>query len=202
MYGHTWASQYGATAAGVAAETWAATLSGLTGEQLAEGLRACRLEGADFPPSAPRFRAMCFGVPKLERVKLELTKPDTASRFTRAVWLRIDGHAYRTAETGRQQAQILRAAYDLVHEDVMRGIPLPDAPVAALDLKPPPAPKITPGVAQAHMAEISTILKPTAAERAELARREDERRQAQEIHRALARRGNEQGAGDDGEDWP
>ena len=61
---------------GAAADTWAAALAGLTGAQIAEGLRACVAEGEEFPPNAPRFRAMCLGIPSLARVRLEFSAPD------------------------------------------------------------------------------------------------------------------------------
>jgi len=197
LYGNTWASQFGVEAKGIAAQTWASALVGVTSEQLAVGLNACVVEGREFPPNAPRFRAMCFGVPKFERVQLELRKPDTASRFTRAVWLHVDGHRYRAADTARGQEAILRAAYDLVHEAVMRGEPLPDEPVAALEMKAPPAPKITPGLAESKLAEIRRILEPTAEERAAEEKREQERQEAVRIARELAQRSNEPAPDDD-----
>ena len=192
LYGNTWASQYGVEAKGLAAETWATALSGLSGEQLAEGLRTCVVEGREFPPGAPRFRAMCLGVPTFDRVQLELRKPDTASRFSRAVWMYLDTYAYRTADTARAAERLLRAAYELAHESVMRGEPLPENPIGALAKPAPRAPKITPGVAEQNLAECKRILEPTAAERAEAAERERKAEEARAIAAELARRGNEQ----------
>jgi len=190
MYGHTWASQYGDQAAGSVAETWGAALAGLTPQHLADGLRACVAEGREYPPGAPRFRAMCLGVPTFERVLLDLRKPDTASRFARAVWMHVDAYAYRSAEA-RAGERMLRAAYGLAHDAVMRGEPLPEEPVGRLDVKPPRPPKITPGVAESKLAECRAILEPTAEERAAEQKRQQEREEALRIARELAQRGNE-----------
>lgn len=38
---------------------WAYALDGLTGEQIASGLRAMVQQGGTFPPSAPEFRSLC-----------------------------------------------------------------------------------------------------------------------------------------------
>lgn len=205
MYGHTWASQYGAAASGSAAETWGAALAGLSAQQLADGLRACVSSGDEFPPTAPRFRALCFGIPTFDRVLIELRKPDTASRFARAVWINVDAYGYRAADV-RAAERMLRAAYDMARDSVMRGEPLPEAPVAALDLKPPPQPKITPGVADRQLAEIRRILEPTAEERAEEERRLAEEEEFARIRKDLAQRGNESaadaaGAGEEDPSW-
>lgn len=198
MYGNTWASQFGVAATGVAAQTWGAALAGLGPDQLAEGLRACVAEGREFPPNAPRFRAMCFGIPTLERVQLDLRKPDTASRFARAVWMHVDGYAYRSAD-GRGQDRQLRAAYDVVHAAVMAGQPLPEAPIANLEAPKPRAPIVTPGTAERAMEGIRQILAPTAEERAAEARRATELEQREEIRRQHA----DHDAGDDEEgSWP
>ncbi|QWF19280.1 hypothetical protein [Lysobacter capsici] len=190
MYGNTWASQYGTAASGSAAETWGAALAGLTPAQLADGLRACVAEGREFPPNAPRFRSLCFGVPSLDRVLLEVRKPDTASQFTRVVYQHVDGYTLRHASEDRVE-QLITRAYNLVRETVMKGEPLPPAPIAALDLKPPPAPKYTPGVAEARLAEIRRILEPTAEERAEAAEKERQAEENRRIAAELANRTNE-----------
>lgn len=137
MYGHSWASQYGTQPEGPAADTWAAALAGLTGPQIAEGLRACVTEGEEFPPNAPRFRAMCLGIPTLARVRLEISHADAEScAFTRAVWRFIDGYAYRQA-SARDADRMLRDAYELAREETMRGVPLP-GPSEAVTHDPQP----------------------------------------------------------------
>lgn len=64
MFGHRWTATFGesATSNGAlteVAKTWGAGLRGLTGEDIAAGLRSCAASGEDWPPSLPQFRAMC-----------------------------------------------------------------------------------------------------------------------------------------------
>ncbi len=123
MFGHTWASAYGDAPTGTTAETWASCLAGVTNAQIADGLRACLAEGAEFPPSAPRFRGMCLGIPSLALVRLELRGGDH-SQFTRAVWANIDGYRFRQSSADAAD-RMLRDAYELTREQVMRGHALP-----------------------------------------------------------------------------
>lgn len=125
MYGHAWASQNGDQATGITAETWASCLAGVTPTQIADGLRACLAEGAEFPPSAPRFRGMCLGIPSLAMVRLEIRGGEHGP-FTRAVWGNLDGYRFRQSSTDLAD-RLLRDAYDLTREQVMRGQPLPEA---------------------------------------------------------------------------
>jgi hypothetical protein len=137
MFGHPWVSQYGAAPDGVAGETWAAALSGITPVQIAEGLRATLATGAEWPPSAPRFRAMCLGIPDFGTVRREMQSKDTKrSRFTILVWQHIDAVRFHSMSADKAD-NLLREAYKRAHELVMRGHALPDETVADL---PPPAP--------------------------------------------------------------
>ena len=123
MYGHTWASAYGDAPNGTTAETWASTLAGVSNQQIADGLRACVAEGGEFPPSAPRFRAMCLGIPSLALVRLDIRSGEH-SQFTRAVWANLDGYRFRQSSADAAD-RMLREAYDLTREQVMRGEALP-----------------------------------------------------------------------------
>ena len=177
-YGHAWTSTHGITPhedhgpLTVHGDTWAKALAGIDGQQLAAGLRACIAEGAEFPPSAPRFRAMCLGIPSLARVRLEmLGSPDERSPFTRFTWGLIDIHRYR--QSGADQAdRILRDAYDLASEERMRGAPLPPDPVAAItdDSRRPHVPA-SPEVAKAAIDACREMLNP--ARSPALAQREE-----------------------------
>ena len=66
LYGHKFSAAFGERAANPdgsltdVAHTWAGGLRGITGEQLATGLRQCIESGAEWPPSLPEFRAMCL----------------------------------------------------------------------------------------------------------------------------------------------
>lgn len=137
LYGHRWVSQYGVAFDGIAADTWASALSGITPQQIADGLRACVSEGDEWPPAAPRFRAMCVGIPSYATVKLESTRPaEERSRFTRLVWLKVDGYAHRHASV-RDADRMLKDAYDIACEEVMHGAELPEQPVALIEQAKP-----------------------------------------------------------------
>ncbi len=66
LYGHKFSAAFGESAANPdgslteVAHTWAGGLRGITGAQLAVGLRQCILSGTEWPPSLPEFRAMCL----------------------------------------------------------------------------------------------------------------------------------------------
>ena len=67
LYGHKFTSTYGASPLNENGQltdvvrTWATGLAGVTGEQVADGLRACVASGEAWPPSLPEFTAMCRG---------------------------------------------------------------------------------------------------------------------------------------------
>ena len=66
IYGHKFSSVYGESAIDggsmtEAAKTWASGLRGLTGEQIANGLRECINCGESWPPTLPDFVKMCKG---------------------------------------------------------------------------------------------------------------------------------------------
>lgn len=164
LYGHTWTSAYGDSSRSIAGAEWATTLAGLSRAQVEQGIDGCRSEGAEWPPSAPRFRAMCLGIPSFAAVQFELTAPDvTRSPFTRSVWQFIDGYAYRHSST-RDAAKLLRDAYDRAKDLVMRGQPLP-APAAAelghVERQTTPASREQ---VQRHLADIAQVLHLSASE--------------------------------------
>lgn len=131
LYGRTWAASNGDDPTGVSGQQWAATLAGLTRTQIDRAIEACRREGSDWPPGAPRFKAMALGVPSESAVRFELRGDNGRSPFTRLVWTFIDSHLFRMASAD-QAGRMIRDAYELAREAVMRGEPMPDEPVAAL----------------------------------------------------------------------
>lgn len=163
MFGHTWASAYGDAPNGTTAETWASCLAGVSNQQIADGLRACLAEGAEFPPSAPRFRGMCLGIPSLARVRLEL-RGEVTSQFTRAVWQNIDTYRFRQVSADVAD-RMVRDAYDLTREQVMSGQPLPEPSLAIAEEKrefKPASPEAV-AAAKAAIAEVLGIDRKTAA---------------------------------------
>lgn len=67
IFGHKFSATYGESAVNTdnslteAARTWASGLRGLTGEQIANGLRECVDCGESWPPTLPEFVSMCKG---------------------------------------------------------------------------------------------------------------------------------------------
>lgn len=132
IYPHSWTSALGDNPSGIAADTWASALAGITAEQLAEGLRSCVAEGREFPPSAGRFRGMCLGIPSFAAVKAELLSRDRKrSPFVLLVWRYVDAYAIRKADT-QAGDRMLMAAYELAREKVMRGEAMPDQPAGEI----------------------------------------------------------------------
>lgn len=157
LYGHTWASQYGDAPTGSTADTWASALIGLTPQQIADGLRACVASGDEFPPNAPRFRAMCMGIPSFATVKRETLRPDAErSPFTRTVWFRVDVYAHRHASV-RDADRMLQAAYDAVREEVMRGAVI-DPPAALIEHDTSPKPQGIPATREERAERLRKLL--------------------------------------------
>lgn len=160
IYGHRWSSAYGedATAQGEAGEVWAKGLAGLTARQIGDGISAAMASADPWPPTLPEFRAMCLGIPSFATVAHQITRPaPEQSRFVRLVWQRIDG--WRFGQAASQEAErMLRGAYEIAREHVMRGGALPEPSVAI----EPPAPRkvkpASPEVAKAAMDKIAAAI--------------------------------------------
>lgn len=138
IYGHRWVTAFGETpenGAGrltIAGDTWKRGLAGLAERQIGAGLQACVASNEPWPPTLPEFRAMCLGVPALAAVRMELaSRSAERSAFAVLVWRFVDGHRYRLAD-GDRADRILREAYDLAREYLMRGGTLPE-PATALE---------------------------------------------------------------------
>lgn len=142
MFGHTWTSAYGTKPDGVAGDTWAAALGGLTGAHIAEGLRAVLLLASDFPPSAPRFRSLCFGVPTLAIVRRQIIE-GSPGPFAREVWGRLDAYRFRNSEASKAD-RLLKDAYDETVGYVMRGGELGDDDQKAIEKEDPVEAERTP----------------------------------------------------------
>lgn len=119
IYGHKFVSQFGADPYSGTGQSWATGLADLTMEQLAEGVEACKFAADPWPPTLPQFRARCLGVPTLAAVRLDASTP-----FARLVWQFLDVYRYRTSP-GEAGERLLRDAYELAREHVMRGGALP-----------------------------------------------------------------------------
>ena len=155
VYGHRWTSAYGNDPAQGAGGTWSLGLAGLTTEQVGQGVQACIASSEPWPPTLPEFRAMCLGIPSFAAVRLDTG--DERSPFTVLVWQHLDGYAYRHASLDRAD-RMLREAYELAREYVMRGGALPDQPVALVTQERREIKPAAPEVAQAHIAEARELL--------------------------------------------
>lgn len=112
----------------IAGDTWSQGLLGLSGEQIAEGLRSALASGEGWPPTLPEFRNACVATPSLATVREELRGEFAAfSPFTLSVYRRLDFWAYRRSEH-RQAESLLERAYSEAREAVVRGEPLPEVP--------------------------------------------------------------------------
>lgn len=158
MYGNTWVSQYGAAPHGIGGETWSMALAGITLEQIGTGLRSALACGGDWPPSAPRFRAMCLGIPTLSTVQLALKHRQRPTPFMRLVWQHLDSS--RLARAGEDKADhLIRDAYDLARTHVMSGGALPPEPAALIEKKSPERRPAPAAVVKRHIADIAALLK-------------------------------------------
>lgn len=155
IYGHRWTSAYGDNPNDGAALTWSKGLGGLHSQQLADGLRACLASADPWPPTLPEFRAMCLSVPTLAQVRIEI-RGGAHTQFTRAVWANLDGYRYRHSSADVAD-RMLRDAYDLTREQVMRGQPLPEDGEAIVHEKPEHKPS-TPEYREAALGNIAGIL--------------------------------------------
>lgn len=159
MFGNTWASQFGESPTGLAGDTWAAALAGITPSQISAGLHATLALGAEFPPSAPHFRALCFGIPSFAAFRHEMTHAHVPrSPFGVKAWEFVDPYRMRQADQ-READRIARDAYDLAKDFVMRGGELPEVHAALrAPLEPERKRPASPEVARAHIEKLRGML--------------------------------------------
>lgn len=158
IYGHRWTSAYGDNPNEGAALTWAKGLGGITPRQLADGLRSCIASSEPWPPTLPEFRGYCLGIPALAEIRHELhTSTPTRSLFATLVWQGIDGYAFRLASR-EQGDRMIRDAYEMAREHVMRGGELPGASAGEITQEKPEIKVADPEVAKAHLAEIAAMV--------------------------------------------
>lgn len=162
IYGHRWTATFGESAdSNPAAETWGKGLAGVTGEQLADGLRACITSADPWPPTLPEFRGKCLGIPAFGAVKGEFLKPERDWVFTPFSFLlaqHLDRYAFRHASQDNA-VRMLQDAYAAAREHVMGGGELPEVPVAAIEQDAPQFTPADPDKAKASIAEIQRMLR-------------------------------------------
>ena len=168
MYGHRWTGSFGVTAD--QSHAWAATLGGLTGQQIAIGLGALAVtqdpQLKKWPPSAPEFRAMCenrtpeaFGLPAEEAAYREACRNAHPCMAGITKWAHeVVYHA--ATETGFYNLNTLRTPdsrklfgrnYAIACRMFMNGEPLKSMPLA---LPETVAASITPEVGNSALAKL------------------------------------------------
>ena len=164
IFGHRWTSSFGDSAedsAGtltVAGETWRRGLIGLAEVQIGVGIEACITASEPWPPTLPEFRAMCLGVPSFPAaVRQFQNKSVDRTPFARLMWQHIDGWQFGQANT-RDAERILRGAYEIAREHVMRGGALPEPSIAIENAKPREAKPASPEVVKAAMDKIAAAI--------------------------------------------
>lgn len=160
IYGHRWTSAYGEDCEQGAGSTWSKGLAGITGKQLAQGLSATIASADAWPPTLPEFRSRCLGIPSFAALKQEFRAGTTQrSGFAVQVWDFIDGYLFARASTAKAE-HMLREAYVLAAEYVMRGGTLPQAATMAIEQrKAEKTERADPAVAQQHIDTIRELLR-------------------------------------------
>lgn len=157
MFGHRWTTSFGDNPRAVAGQTWAMGLAGLTADQIAAGISACMASADPWPPTLPEFRAMCLQIPSMATVRADLARQNAERLpFTRLVWQKLDTWAFSRLDTERAD-RLLREAYADAREAVMRGHPMPEAPVELEAPKEAPK-KASADVAARYIDEIKAYL--------------------------------------------
>lgn len=141
MYGHRWTASFGVSAD--QSHAWAATLGGLTGQQIAEGLAALVARGDEWPPSAPDFRNLCtgaspeaLGLPAVEKAYREACRNAHPAADQR--WSHPAVH-HAACETGfhelrslseEKSRKLFERAYAVTVRMLLAGEPLREIPKA------------------------------------------------------------------------
>lgn len=131
IYGHRWTSAYDERCDDengvltVPGETWQRGLAGVSDQSIGKGISACIVAADPWPPTLPQFRGMCLDVPTLAAARAEFS--DQSTNFAIAMKSSIDSWAFRHA-TAEQANRMIRDAYEVVREEVMRNGETDSAP--------------------------------------------------------------------------
>lgn len=135
IYGVRFTSSFGTDPMGPAGKRWRRALAGFTPEMIAHGLHVCE-SSVDGWILLPLFKARCMGIPEFHSVALALSEPKRVkTRFDRLVWQNLPGggHTFRNQRPERQD-MLLRQAYMVSVEHVMRGGQLPPAVAGEIEV--------------------------------------------------------------------
>lgn len=150
QYGSAWEQDYGDSPVDedgrltTAGEVWRDGLFGLTADQLHVGLQRSLLAHPEWPPRVGQFRALCMCIPTLTEIRLEeRARPETLSPFLTLVRQHLDMHRYRM-DDARTSERLLREAYEVAREHVLRGGALPEPIAGYLPTPQQVAPRVPP----------------------------------------------------------
>jgi hypothetical protein len=148
-------------------DEWMRAMAGLSQEQIAAGIEACRLSSSPFVPTPAEFRGRCLGLPDVSVVASEISTR-TYSRFTLLVlhggvdhngvrWPGLDWTRYR-CESAASAERLLAATYKRAHDHVMRGGAMPELPVAEVEHERPAFKPADPSRVASHFASLERLL--------------------------------------------
>ena len=169
IYGCRWVSSFGDApedaqgALTVVGDTWRRGLIGLEEAQVGTGIEACIASSDPWPPTLPEFRALCLGVPSFAAAVRMIRQPSAErSPFAVLMWQHIDGWQFGQSSTSEAE-RMLRGAYEMAREHVMRGGALPE-PAAAIEApKPKEHRPASDEVARAAMDKIASAISVSGA---------------------------------------
>ena len=102
LYGHKWTAQFGDQVD--PGNAWAASLKGVSKEQVKHGLNCLVLNGAEWPPSAPEFRKLCTGADEVSWEHKRIERAEDEWRGMRNEWRLTDMSKKERAKLAGQRA--------------------------------------------------------------------------------------------------
>lgn len=124
---------------------------------MADGLKASLANSDPWPPTLPEFRSRCLGIPPFQQVRIEV-HASKRSPFTMMVWQQIDGYQFKQVSAEKSD-RMLKEAYELARELVMRGVPLPEIPEHSIEQQQPQVTPASKEQVSARLDEIDELLK-------------------------------------------
>ncbi len=173
IYPHAWVTGVGESpekpdgSLRIQGDEWMRAIAGLSEDEIAAGIEACRLSSSPFVPKPAEFRGRCLGIPDLAVVRDEIDTR-TYSRFTRLVlqggvdhngvrWPGLDWTRYRS-EPAASAMRLLELTYKRAHDHVMRGGALPEQPAAAIEEERREFKPADPAKVADHFAKLERLL--------------------------------------------
>lgn len=132
LYGHKWASVYGAATEpgglSLSARQWLYDLRDMTPEQVALGVAETERRGLEWPPGPIEFKRLCLQIPSLEQLMDRATDYGPVCREIRkrCDWFRIEAMASDKARELAGQ-QLERAVLNMRQTGELQALAAPAA---------------------------------------------------------------------------